>query len=211
MKPDDRAAINATDRDPDPGMHKEHRNVKMIKFKAPDRFQKITTIDSHTAGEPFRIITGGVPDPVGSTILEKRRYAKQNLDHIRKMLMFEPRGHADMYGCFVTPPVTPLADFGVLFIHNEGFSTMCGHGIIALTTVAVETGFAKVSEEKPHIMIDSPAGLITAYPYIENGRVVSVTFENVASFAPELDQTIDIPGLGQVRYDLALAVRFMPL
>ena len=100
----------------------------MKQFRPSDRYTRIKTIDAHTAGEPFRIITDGVPEPGGGTMLEKRKFARKNLDHVRKVLMFEPRGHADMYGCFITPPVTETADFGVLFIHNQGFSTMCGHG-----------------------------------------------------------------------------------
>ena len=109
----------------------------MKNFIPSDKYLKIKTIDAHTSGEPFRIITSGVDEPVGDTILEKRRYAEKHLNHIRKILMFEPRGHADMYGCFITESVTKNADFGILFIHNEGFSTMCGHGIIAITTVAI--------------------------------------------------------------------------
>jgi len=180
----------------------------MKNFNPSDKYLRIKTIDSHTAGEPFRIITSGVPEPVGDTILEKRRTAKKHLDHIRKVLMFEPRGHADMYGCFLTKPVTKHADFGILFIHNEGFSTMCGHGIIAITTVAVETGFVKIKTPGQTIKIDTPAGLVTARPNMNKDRVASVTFENVPSFAPELDETIEVPGLGKVTYDLGFGGAF---
>src|SRR5437868_5735998 len=100
----------------------------------------ITTIAAHAAGEPLRIVTAGLPPLPGNTILEKRRYMQQHLDHIRKALMWEPRGHRDMYGCILTPPVTSEADLGVLFMHNEGYSTMCGHGVIALVTTLLETG-----------------------------------------------------------------------
>src|SRR5262249_15492219 len=92
----------------------------------------LTTIDAHAAGEPLRIITGGLPELPGKTILERRRWMRDNLDHVRRALMWEPRGHRDMYGCVVTAPTSPEADLGVLFLHNEGYSTMCGHGIIAL-------------------------------------------------------------------------------
>ncbi len=182
--------------------------MTMNTYTPSGRYRKITTIDAHTAGEPFRIITGGVPEPEGATILEKRRFAQKHLDDVRRALMFEPRGHADMYGCFVTSPVTETADFGVLFIHNEGFSTMCGHGIIALTTVAVETGFVTLSPDHPAVRIDTPAGLVTAVPNMDNGRVASVTFENVASFAPKLDETVEVPGIGTVQYDLAFGGAF---
>ena len=113
---------------------------KMKDWSPPEKWLKITTIDAHTEGEPFRIITGGFPEVHGETILARRRYLKEKLDHLRKALMWEPRGHADMYGCILTPPVTPEADIGALFMHNEGYSSMCGHGIIGLATVALETG-----------------------------------------------------------------------
>ncbi len=180
----------------------------MIDFKPSDIYEKITTIDSHTAGEPFRVITSGVPSPEGATILEKRKYAEQHLDNFRKILMFEPRGHADMYGCFITEPVTETADFGVLFIHNEGFSTMCGHGIIAVTTIAVETGMVSPDTTGGIIRIDTPAGLVTAMPEIKNKMVKSVSFENVASFAPDLNAQVRVPELGTITYDLGFGGAF---
>lgn len=180
----------------------------MENFIPSDKYLKIKTIDSHTAGEPFRVIFSGVPEPVGSTILEKRRYAEKHLDGIRKILMFEPRGHADMYGCFITEPVSKNADFGVLFIHNEGFSTMCGHGIIAIATIAVVTGFVKIAVPGQKIRIDTPAGLVTAMPNIKEDRVPSVTFENVPSFALELSAVVDVPKLGKVTYDLGFGGAF---
>ena len=122
--------------------------------------------------------------------------------------MWEPRGHADMYGCILTPPVSPEADFGILFIHNEGFSTMCGHGIIGITTVVLETGMLPITSPTTKIKIDSPAGLITAYAHIENGHVKSVSFHNVPSFVAELDAVVDVPGLGKIRYDLAFGGAF---
>ncbi len=180
----------------------------MKTFIPHNRYKKIKTIDSHTAGEPFRVITSGVPEPVGNTILEKRRYAKKHLDGIRKILMYEPRGHADMYGCLVTKPVTKDADFGILFIHNEGFSTMCGHGIIAITTIAVETGFVKIKTPDQKIRIDTPAGLVTAIPNMVGGRVKSVAFTNVPSFALDLDAVVDVPEIGKVIYDLGFGGAF---
>jgi trans-L-3-hydroxyproline dehydratase len=100
----------------------------------------ITAIDTHAAGEPLRILTGGLPPLPGDSILDRRRWMRDNLDHLRRALLWEPRGHFDTYGCVPTPPVTPGADLGVLFLHNEGYSTMCGHGVIALVTALVETG-----------------------------------------------------------------------
>lgn len=174
----------------------------------PADWLKITTVDAHTEGEPFRVITGGFPDLPGATILEKRRYAKEKLDHLRTALMWEPRGHADMYGCLVTPPVTPGADIGILFMHNEGFSTMCGHGIIGIATVALETGMLPASEPETTLRIDTPAGLVTAHAVVAGGQVQRVRFQNVPSFVLALDEVVDVPGLGQVRYDLAFGGAF---
>lgn len=180
----------------------------MKNWRAPASWQKITSIDAHTAGEPFRVITGGFPDLEGATILEKRRFVKKHYDQLRTTLMWEPRGHADMYGCLVTPPVTANADFGVLFMHNAGFSTMCGHGIIAITTVAIETGMVPVQSPVTTLRIDTPAGLVTAHARIAEGGVKSVFFHNVPSFVVNLDQTVEVPGLGTVGYDLAFGGGF---
>jgi proline racemase len=181
---------------------------RMQQWTPPEGWLRITTIDSHTGGEPFRVITGGFPDLPGDTILARRRYARQHLDHLRTGLMWEPRGHADMYGCIVTPPVSPGADIGVLFMHNEGYSTMCGHGIIAITKVALETGLLPMVEPETRVQIDSPAGLVTAYGRVERGSVTSVRFHNVPSFALALDETVDVPGIGSVRYDIAFGGAF---
>ena len=106
----------------------------MQRWQPPREWRRITTLESHAAGEPLRIVTGGIDPIPGRTMLDKRRYAREHLDGLRRTIVFEPRGHADMYGAIPTEPVTPDGDLGVLFIHNEGWSTMCGHGIIALTT-----------------------------------------------------------------------------
>lgn len=132
----------------------------MSTWSPPAGWQKITTIDAHTGGEPFRVITGGLPPVLGNTILERRRYAREHLDALRTALMWEPRGHADMYGCILTPPMTPGADLGILFLHNEGYSSMCGHGIIAITKVALETGMLPMHEPLTTVKIDAPAGCI---------------------------------------------------
>jgi proline racemase len=180
----------------------------MQSWEPPEGWIQITTIDLHTGGEPFRVITDGYPDLPGDTILARRRYAKQHLDHLRTALVWEPRGHADMYACIVTPPVSPGADIGVLFMHNEGYSTMCGHGIIAITKVALETGMLPMIEPVTVVKIDSPAGLITAHARVAGGQVDSVYFHNVPSFVVALDDVVQVPGLGQVRYDLAFGGAF---
>jgi trans-L-3-hydroxyproline dehydratase len=143
---------------------------------------KITTLDYHTAGEPLRIVTGGLPQLAGSTMLERRRFMQNRLDHYRRLLMLEPRGHADMYGAVLTPPATADGDVGVLFLHNEGYSTMCGHGIIALVTATLEHGLFTPSDSS-NIKIDTPAGRVTAQARADHaGRVGSVSFCNVPSF-----------------------------
>jgi len=179
-----------------------------LSYAPPGNWLKITAIDAHTGGEPFRVIVDGFPELEGNTILERRRYAREHYDHLRTALMWEPRGHADMYGCLLTPPVTAEADFGILFIHNEGFSSMCGHGIIGIATVVLETGLLPMITPVTKIKIDSPAGLITAYARIEDGHVSSVSFHNVPSFVVALDEVVNVPGLGTIRYDLAFGGAF---
>jgi trans-L-3-hydroxyproline dehydratase len=178
------------------------------KWSPPSSWQKITVIDAHTAGEPLRIITGGFPSIEGKTILEKRRFTKQHYDHLRKFLMWEPRGHADMYGCIITPPISQDSDFGVLFTHNEGFSTMCGHGIIAVTKVALETSLIEKKSPETMVRIDTPAGLITAYARLSNSTIESVYFHNVPSFVFAMDKEIEIPEIGKIKYDIAFGGAF---
>jgi len=140
--------------------------------------RSITTVDYHTGGEPFRIVTGGVEPLEGRTILEQRRFAEEQLDHVRRLLVYEPRGHADMYGCFVTEPEDGGADLGVVFFHNAGYSTACGHGTIALVTWAIESGLL----QGPEVVVDVPSGRLHAEARVESGRVASVRFRNVPAF-----------------------------
>lgn len=142
----------------------------------------LSTIEAHAGGEPLRIVTAGVPPLPGATILERRAAMREHHDDLRRLLMWEPRGHADMYGCLLTPPVTPGATYGVLFMHNEGLSTMCGHGIIALTTALIETGMVQGSGGQTEIGYDTPAGFVLARAEVAAGRVRRVTFRNVPSF-----------------------------
>ena len=142
----------------------------------------ITAIDYHTAGEPFRIVTGGVGPIPGETMLEKRRYARERLDRVRQLVVYEPRGHADMYGCFLTDPTDEAADLGVLFFHNAGYSTACGHGTIALATAAIETGMLPRSEPETELVLDVPSGSLPVVVRVADGRVGSARFRNVPSF-----------------------------
>jgi proline racemase len=142
----------------------------------------IRTVDYHTGGEPFRIVTGGVEPLRGATILDKRRDALERLDHVRRLLVNEPRGHADMYGCHVVPPNDEGADLGVVFFHNAGYSTACGHGTIALVTWALQEGIVERHEGKNRVVVDVPSGRLETTATVVGGRVRSVTFRNVPSF-----------------------------
>ena len=143
---------------------------------------EIRAVDYHTAGEPFRIITGGVEPLRGATILDKRRDALERLDHVRRLLVHEPRGHADMYGCHVAEPNDDDADLGVVFFHNAGYSTACGHGTIALVTWALDEGVVARHEGENHVVVDVPSGRLDTWAHVEGGRVRSVRFRNVPSF-----------------------------
>ncbi len=143
---------------------------------------RVETTDYHTGGEPFRIVTAGAPPLEGRTILDKRRFARERLDDIRRLLVNEPRGHADMYGCFVTEPEDDGADLGVVFFHNEGYSTACGHGTIALVTWALETGRLEPTGAEARVVVDVPSGRLETSARVENGRVRSVRFRNVPAF-----------------------------
>jgi trans-L-3-hydroxyproline dehydratase len=157
----------------------------------------IQTIDCHAAGEPLRIVANGLPPIPGETMLARRRFLRDQLDHVRRFLMWEPRGHEDMYGCVLTPPVSPHAHLGVLFMHNEGFSTMCGHGVIGLVTALLQTGQLPMVAPETVITLDTPAGEVRARARIRGGRVVDVTFANVASFV-YADRVVAVPNVGRV-------------
>jgi trans-L-3-hydroxyproline dehydratase len=177
-------------------------------FTPPLSWPVITTIDMHTGGEPLRIITGGLPDIPGKTILEKRRYFRDHFDHLRTGLMWEPRGHADMYGAIITESTTEDADFGVFFIHNEGYSTMCGHAIIALTKLVLDTGMIAREGNEPELIINAPPGKIHAKGYRENGIVNRTSFLNVPSFVLLKDKMAMVDGIGMVRFDVAFGGAF---
>ncbi len=177
-------------------------------WSPPAHWHRIETIDAHTGGEPLRVITAGFPPLPGATILAKRRYAQEQYDHLRRSLMWEPRGHADMYGAIVTEPVTLDGDLGVLFLHNEGFSTMCGHGVIGLAKVLLDTGMLDRPGDEPVIRMDTPAGRVTAFAQRHRGQVASISFLNVPSFVFAHDETIEVPEVGLVRFDVAFGGAF---
>lgn len=165
-------------------------------------------VDSHTEGMPTRVITGGVGVLPGATMFERRQRFVAERDDLRKLLMYEPRGHAAMSGAIIQPPTRPDADFGVLFIEVSGCLPMCGHGTIGVATVLVETGMVPVSEPETTIRLDVPAGLVTVRVAVRDGHAESVTLENVASYCHALDEEVEVPGYGRVRYDIAYGGNF---
>ncbi|MYG18628.1 MAG: proline racemase [Gemmatimonadales bacterium] len=177
-------------------------------WTAPEHWVRVETIDAHTEGEPLRVIVAGFPELEGDTVLARRRVARAEHDELRRALMWEPRGHADMYGCLVMPPVRPGSDFSVLFMHNEGYSTMCGHGIIGVAKIAVEAGWIDAAGDERPVTIDTPAGLVRATAILDSERVREVRFLNVPSFARLLGQSVEVDGLGTVSYDLAFGGAF---
>lgn len=177
-------------------------------WSPPDGWIRISTIEAHTGGEPFRVVVDGLPELHGETVLDRRRDAMDHHDNLRRALMLEPRGHADMYGGWLGPPTSPDGDLSVLFMHNAGFSTMCGHGIIALAKVVHDVGLIPAEEAEPTVRIDTPAGTIVATSIVEDGMVISTRFHNVASFVDSLDAGVEVDGLGSVRYDLAFGGAF---
>jgi len=180
-----------------------------IKPKVPAGAKVITTVEMHAGGEPLRVITGGLPHIPGETILGKRQYFKEHYDYIRTGLMWEPRGHNDMYGAILTEPVTGDGDLGVFFLHNEGYSTMCGHAIVALTKLVLETGYVRKEGRYPEIRFDTPAGRVTARGHLdENGKVLRSSFLNVPSFTLIREESIDVHGIGRVDFDVAFGGAF---
>lgn len=167
-----------------------------------------SAVDSHTEGMPTRVITGGVGMLPGATMNERRLHVIDHLDHVRRLLMNEPRGHSAMSGAILQPPTRADADWGVVYIEVSGCLPMCGHGTIGVATVLVETGMVAVTEPVTTIRLDTPAGLVTARVAVSDGHADSVTIENVASYAERLDETIDVPGIGTVPYSLAFGGNF---
>ena len=190
-------------------MSKTFQNIlSKTNFSPKEDWLQIKTIDMHTGGEPLRVIIDGFPELKGNSVLDYRRYCKENFDHLRTALMFEPRGHADMYGCILLPPNDDDGDFGIIFLHNEGYSTMCGHAIIAISTLAIEMNWIDVKEGDNILKIDAPCGRITSFANVKNGKVTGVRFHCVPSFVVGLDRTIEVEGLGKVTYDLAYGGAF---
>lgn len=160
-------------------------------------------VDLHAGGEPLRLITSGYPPIPGASVLDKRAYLEAHLDHYRKRLMFEPWGHADMYGCLLVPPERPDSLYGLIFMHSEGYSTMCGHATIAVTKWLVESGQVALPEgaEEVALRLDVPSGQVEAHARMVSGRVESVWFENVPAFAAALGKTVTVRNR-EIRLDI---------
>jgi proline racemase len=168
-------------------------------------------VDSHTEGMPTRVVTGGVGPIPGASMLERKLYFEQELDELRLLLMREPRGHGAMSGAILQPPAREDADWGVIFIEVSGLLPMCGHGTIGVATVLVETGMVEVTEPETVIRLDVPAGLVEARVQVQDGRARAVTIRNVPAFLHAADRSVDVPGIGTVRYDMAYGGNFYAL
>ncbi|PKK39768.1 Proline racemase [Clostridiaceae bacterium JG1575] len=171
----------------------------------------INAVDSHTAGEPTRIITGGIPTIPGASMPEKKAYLSEHMDWLRTSLMHEPRGHDDMFGSILTAPTNPKADFGIIFMDGGGYLNMCGHGSIGAASVAVETGIVPAQEPMTRICMEAPAGLIQAEVEVEHGHAKSVTITNVPSFLYQRNATLLVPEMGEVTFDIAFGGSFFAI
>jgi proline racemase len=171
----------------------------------------LAVTDMHTGGEPVRIVTSGYPPVPAGTILEKRAWVRANLDHLRRVLMFEPRGHYDMYGVLPVEPDLPGADLAVLFMHNEGYSTMCGHAVIALGRYAVDQGIVPAVEPVTTVNIECPCGLVVASVEVKDGKAGAVSFESVPAFLFAADRRLMLDRYGEISFDVAYGGAFYAL
>ena len=165
-------------------------------------------IDMHTAGEPVRIVTKGYPSLKGPSILDRRRDAKENHDHLRQAMNYEPRGHSGMYGVIPVEPSHPEAVIGVLFTHHEGYSTMCGHATIAIGRWVVDQGLVPKTEPITAFAIEAPCGLLRLACSVEKGEVTHVSFESVPAFPFARDLKVDVPRFGSITTDISYGGAF---
>lgn len=171
----------------------------------------LSALDYHTEGEPMRIVQGGVPPLPGRTMLERSAAFAAEHDDLRRLILYEPRGHAAMCAALLVPPCDPEAHAGVVFLEPLGVVHMCGHGAIAIATMLVETGAVAAREPETTVTLDTAAGRVTARVHVEGGRVTGATIRNVASYAALLDARVSVPGLGPVVFDLAYGGHFYAL
>ena len=171
----------------------------------------VSAIDTHTAGEPTRIVFSGLPVIEGCTMAQKKAFMAANLDHFRRMLMQEPRGHKDMFGAILTPPTTDASAYGIIFTDNTGYLDMCGHGTIGITTALIEMGIVPAQTPETVVAFDTPAGQVKAHARVENGRVLEVSVSNVASFLYARDVVLDLPEVGRITIDVSFGGNFFAM
>jgi proline racemase/trans-L-3-hydroxyproline dehydratase len=171
----------------------------------------IAAVDVHTAGEPARIILSGLPPVPGITMTEKKQYMAHHLDHIRTLLLHEPRGHRDMFGVILVPPTIDQADYGILFMDSAGYIDMCGHSVMGATAALIEMGIIAAREPQTKIIFDTPAGLVESYARVAGNRIVEVSIANVPSFLYQRDVEIHLPDLGAIRIDVSFGGNFFAL
>jgi len=176
------------------------------------RFMRVlSTIDSHTAGQPTRLVVGGLPRLRGATVGEKMLHARREMNDIRAFLMNEPRGRQDMYGALFTEPADPAADFGLIFMNTQQYTTMCGHAIIGATTTVVETGMAPAVEPETVVVFETPVGLVRTRAQVRDGRVLQVAFDNMPAFAHQLDARLVTTDMGELLVDIVYSGGFFML
>jgi proline racemase len=176
-----------------------------------DRFEgALQVVDSHTVGEFCRIVIGGFPEPQGNTMIEKKKWMEENYDQVRTALMFEPRGHHDMFGAFLCEPVNPEAQFGVMFMDTGGYLNMCGHCTIGAVTVAVEAGLVESHEGENEVVLEAPAGIIRTKAIVKDGKVESVTLTNVPAFVYKENQKVTIDGK-EIEFTISFGGSFFAL
>ncbi len=168
-------------------------------------------IDSHTMGEPTRVILDGFPDLKGKSMMERKKFLEENYDYYRRALILEPRGHKDMFGAIVTKPITPDADLGVIFMDSGGYLNMCGHGSIGTATIAVEAKLVPVTEPYTHVALETPAGIIKTNVKVENGKAVEVSIFNVPAFLYKENIELEIDEYGKFHVDIAFGGSFFAL
>ncbi|MDI3285595.1 proline racemase family protein [Polyangium sp. 15x6] len=171
----------------------------------------ISAIDSHTGGEPTRIVLSGLPHLPGGTMAAKKRHMEEHLDHFRTLLMREPRGHHDMFGAILTPPVGEHSHHGLLFMDHAGYLDMCGHGVIGVATVLIELGMIAATEPETVVVFDTPAGVVEGHARVEAGRVVEVAVANVPSFVYERQVELTLPGVGVIDVDVSFGGNFFAM
>ena len=180
-------------------------NVNFGRFESA-----LQVVDSHTVGEFCRIVIGGFPEPQGNTMIEKKKWMEENYDQVRTALMFEPRGHHDMFGAFLCEPVNKEADFGVMFMDTGGYLNMCGHCTIGAVTVAIEAGLVESKEGENEVVLDAPAGLIRTTAIVKEGKVESVTLTNVPAFVYKENQKVTIDGK-EIEFTISFGGSFFAL